>query len=75
MRIAGIVLVGVALIGAALSLDSDPEPSGPLGLTQPVRSNIPKEKAAKVLKVLESANDHNERLRELDDQMFGDDAQ
>jgi hypothetical protein len=74
MRIVGILLVGVALMAGALSFDSEPEPSGPLGLTQPDRSNIPRDKAAKVLKVLESANEHNDRLQELDEQMFGDSA-
>ena len=74
MRIVGILLVGVALIIAALSLDGEPEPSGPLGLGPPDRGSIPKDKAAKVLKVLESANEHNDRLHELDEQMFGDNA-
>ncbi len=74
MRILGILLVGVALIGAALSFESEPEPSGPLGLGPSDRSSIPKEKAAKVLKVLESANEHNDRLHQLDEQMFGENA-
>ena len=74
MRAAGILLVALALFAAVMSLDSEPEPSGPLGLTEHEPSGIPREKAAKVLKVIESANEHNDRLQELDDRMFGENA-
>ena len=49
------------------------EASGRRGLTK-ADVGIPKERAAKVLKVLESANDHNDRLQRMEQQLFADDA-
>jgi len=50
------------------------EASGPRGLTE-ADVGVHKGRAAKVLKVLESANDHNDRLQRMDERLFADDSQ
>jgi len=66
-------LVAVALCATEGCLGGESEPSGPRGLTQE-DVGIPREQAEKVLKVLESANEHNDRLKRMDQQLFAEDA-
>jgi len=66
-------LVAVALCASAGCSGSTIEPSGPRGLTE-ADVGIPKQRAAKALKVLESANDHNDRLQHMEEQLFAEDA-
>ena len=113
MRIGGLLFAAAAL--CALIGCTEPEPSGPLGLTPPdapedeldprarirgaleklghddeipedaslaelealldekvQRGTLPEEHAKKLLKVLESADQHNKRLEDLDQQLFGE---
>jgi hypothetical protein len=54
-------------------LGGEVEPSGPRGLTQE-DVGIPREHAEKVLKVLESANEHNDRLERMEKELFAEDT-
>jgi hypothetical protein len=73
MRFGGILLLAVAFGALAACSGRTPEPSGPRGLTE-ADVGIPRERAAKVLKVLESASDHNDRLQRMDQQLFAEDT-
>ena len=74
MRVGG-NLFAAATVCALLGCSNAPgEPSGPLGL-RPQDVRIPRERAEKVLKVLESANDHNARLERMEQQLFDEKTQ
>jgi hypothetical protein len=72
MRMVGIVLLVVSYASAGCT-EGTTEPSVPRGLTA-ADVGIPKERAAKALKVLESANDHNDRLQRTERQLFAEHA-
>ncbi|MGB8224967.1 MAG: hypothetical protein WCF10_20430 [Polyangiales bacterium] len=66
MRVGGILFASFVLLGCSIT---QAEPSAPLGL-HPEDVATPKARAEKVLKVLESANDHNARLERTEQQLF-----
>lgn len=72
MRFGGILLLALAICASAACSGRTTEPSGPRGLTE-ADVGIPRERAAKILKVLESASDHNDRLQRMDQQLFAED--
>ncbi len=76
MRIGGLVLLGALLCGAAFWATREAEPPTNFGLSgEPGRIvRVAPERAEKVMKVLESANAHNDRLNRMDQQLFGEDA-
>jgi len=73
MRVGGILLMACALCALGGCLGGEVEPSGPRGLTQE-DVGIPREHAEKVLKVLESANEHNDRLERMEKELFAEDT-
>lgn len=74
MRVGGLLVLGVLLCGLALWVTREAEETTAFGLSgQPGRiARGAPERAEKVLKVLESANAHNERLHRMDQQLFGE---
>ncbi|MGB7475432.1 MAG: hypothetical protein WBM26_04410 [Polyangiales bacterium] len=76
MRVGGLVLVGSLLCGLALWVTHEAEETTAFGLSgEPGRiARGAPERAQKVLKVLESANAHNDRLDQMDEQLFGKNA-
>jgi hypothetical protein len=73
MRMVGVLLVAVMWCVSLGCLGGEAEPSAPRGLTQE-DVGIPREHAEKVLKVLESANEHNDRLERMEKELFAEDA-
>jgi|GEM_PF-2229380 len=69
MRGWGILLVAGALCASVGCSKKEAERSGPLGATSE-DVGIPREHAAEVLKVLESANAHNDRLQRMEQRLF-----
>ncbi len=76
MRIGGLLVLGVLLCGLAVWVTGKAEETTAFGLSgEPGRiSRDAPQRAEKVLKVLESANDHNNRLDQMDQQLFGENA-
>ena len=76
MRIGGLLLLGALLCCAVFWATREVEPPANYGLSgEPGRLvRVAPERAEKVLKVLESANDHNARLNQMDQQLFGENA-
>ncbi|MGB5267024.1 MAG: hypothetical protein WBN30_10570 [Polyangiales bacterium] len=76
MRVGGLVLVGALLCGLALWVTREAEQTTAFGLSgEPGRiARGAPERAEKVLKVLESANAHNDRLDQMDERLFGKNA-
>jgi len=76
MRVGGLLLVGALLCGLALWVTREAEETTAFGLSgEPGRiARGAPERAEKVLKVLESANAHNERLDQMDEQLFGENS-
>ena len=66
-------MVAIALCAVMGCLGGEVEPSAPRGLTQE-DVGIPREHAEKVLKVLESANEHNDRLERMEKELFAEDT-
>lgn len=69
-------MVGALLCGVALWVTREAERTAAFGLSgEPGRiARGAPERAERVLKVLESANDHNDRLHRMDQQLFGENA-
>lgn len=76
MRVGGLLLLGALLCGLALWVTREAEETTAFGLSgEPGRiARGAPERAEKVLKVLESANAHNDRLDQMDEQLFGENA-
>jgi hypothetical protein len=76
MRVGGLFLVGALLCGLALWVTREAEETTAFGLSgEPGRiARGAPERAEKVLKVLESANAHNDRLDQMDEQLFGENS-
>jgi hypothetical protein len=74
MRVGGLLLVGALLCGLALWVTREAERTAQFGLSgEPGRiARGAPERAEKVLKVLESANHHNDQLDRMDQQLFGE---
>ncbi len=74
MRIGALLLLGALLCGSVSWATRNEEPVGNYGLSgEPGRLvRYAPGHAEKVLKVLESANEHNDRLQQMDQQLFGE---
>jgi hypothetical protein len=74
MRVGGLLLVGALLCGLAWWVTREAEETTAFGLSgEPGRiARGAPERAEKVLKVLETANAHNDRLDQMNQQLFGE---